>query len=198
MQTELFAADQSNDFAPGPPRRKHAKQIVIALPQAFLPCVSDHETLRVMADMVDEAGNSDLAGLLRWTANAWKWGHGMSLESAKHAAMNSQEVWVRFHHFGWSRGSLTWNNDGSLYAVMRHWRASQGIGNVIPIAWWDVEQGTTNAHKPKPRKGYTNGTNAELALKLAGVISAASLGIAEPDQARSIPGKRLLKHMSWL
>lgn len=167
MQTELFTADQSNDFAPAP--RRKAKKIVIALPQEFLPCVSDHETLRVMADLVDEAGNGDLAGLLRWTANAWKWGHGMSLEACRFAAHEGNEVWIRFHHFGWSRGHLSLGPDDMPYAVMSNWRASRGIVNAIPIAWWDVEQGTTNARKPKPRKGYTNGTNSELAWKLAGL-----------------------------
>ena len=173
VQNALFDHAQKTGVLTAP---DEPDERIIELPRDFLPCVSDYESLRIMADYVDESGNAWLGKLLRWTANEWEW--RARYRPLVTDAANKLEVWARWYG-GWTRG-WTESVDGLLVTLRLDWRLRRRIDALgiyedrvefRQFAWWDLHPRQSRADgqswkKPKPRKGYKLATNIELARKL--------------------------------
>lgn len=135
----------------------------ILLPAEYVPCIDDFLTLRIMADQVEEAGNTWLARLLRWTANEWEWRRGLQRAECQAGL----QVWARYGSAGWSPAFI--EAVGPIHVRVRIVTGSRRHGQ---RAWWDLVPMYCSAgdrrKKPKPRKGYGCQVNAELAGALAG------------------------------
>lgn len=173
-QAELFAVDKHNEWAVSPIIKQ---EICIELPKEFLPCIDDWETLRVMADYVDDRGNLPLANLLRWTANEWEWHRGLM----RRDCVDRCPIWMRVPG-GWSPGNVFAVGKENIVAEYELRTKLINVGSfditekiTVDYAWWDLtlrtretERGGFTRQKPKPRKGYKCATNASLAAALCG------------------------------
>lgn len=138
----------------------------------FLPCVSDWQTLLIMADLAEERGHESLAKHLRWTSREWEWERGLRRDKCK----DGLPVWARFSNQGWSRAVIDSVTPTHIYVVFPHRpRRFAGGYQRAARAWWDLEYRLKNPPtrlrrkgKPQPRKGYGAVKNAELAAFLTG------------------------------
>ena len=134
------------------------------IPAVFLPCVDDWAKLRVIADLLEEQGNPDLAKQCRWTANEWQANRGLRRKDVQ----EGMEVWARYSNQGWTAGYVARVTPQRIVLDFprRRW------GHNGTRAWWDLEpRNRWNGHqweKPKPRKGYGTGKNTALASMLCG------------------------------
>lgn len=144
-----------------------APEALIYVPVEWTPLVDDAARLMMLADWFDERACDYMAKLCRWTANEWTWARGLKRADC----LVGLEVWARYGSQGWSRGVI--DSVGPKQVIVRFPYRHNGMSRGAR-AWWDLvprlhrlSRGRA-VPKPKPRRGYTLGTNASFAGCLMG------------------------------